>query len=158
MRQLTQKSAALNGLPASVESRSTREKPLFIEARKAYLRILRRLTLWFRLRWANPELVEFPAPSRPAQRDVAKTVYPCRPRSVSKGLFLQAKQTRGSWRRANNRVTLAWRTCRFGRSPTTNRQHRIILPLCTFLKTLHGSETGVSASFPLIYDLSRSCL
>jgi hypothetical protein len=73
MWQLAPENLRRNGLRANW-SYSPRVKNHFLfEARKAYLRILRRLTLWFRLCWANAELVGFPAPSRPAQRDVAKT-------------------------------------------------------------------------------------
>src|SRR5215510_16469309 len=73
MRNLPGKPAARNALRANWSYRPRVKNHFLFEARKAYLRILRRLTLWFRLRWATPELVEFPAPSRPAQRDVAKT-------------------------------------------------------------------------------------
>jgi len=73
MRNLLRKPVALNG-PQANWSFGPRVKNHFsLKQGRRICGLVRRLTLWSRLRWANPELVEFPAPSRPAQRDVAKT-------------------------------------------------------------------------------------
>src|SRR5579859_270814 len=98
MRQLTQKICGAERTPSKLELGSAHLKSTFFEARKACLRILRRLTLWSRLRWANPELVEFSCsiPSRTAGR--GEDCLPRRTQVGPKGMFLQVKWTQSSWR------------------------------------------------------------
>src|SRR5215467_2922236 len=123
-------------------------KTTFFEARKACLRIARRLTLCPDSH--RDRRVSCSIPSRAAGR--GEDCFPFKPRLVPKGCFSKQNGTRSSWRRAHSRVTFAWRTCRFGRSPTTNRQHRIILRSTHFLKLVREPKTDVSDSFSVLYE------
>jgi len=86
---------------------------------------VRRLTLWFRTCWANPELVGFPAPSHPAQRDVAKT-------HVSPGSVAA-----NPWRTAYFRVTFRLADVAIGKIP----------PSLSTAEKLYSSEAYFSTLF-----------
>jgi hypothetical protein len=60
-----------------------------------------------------------PAPSRPAQRDVAKTYSPRGPRPQG---YSPSELLTSSWRRAEIWSAFPWPTCRFGGYRTANRQ------------------------------------
>jgi hypothetical protein len=103
----------------------------------------------------RPELVGFPAPSRLAQRDVAKTFCPedRNPRGYSPSV-----RVKGSWRRAKRQAAFTWRTCpdRSGRADLEETKQHIDNPLSVpdrgqFLKADRATPFQLTCVFAVAY-------